>query len=61
MEEGPNGGLAGRGVRVQWLQYFKNGEVFLFSVGSALTLFCYVNGKESIKPTFLSLMNWLWA
>jgi hypothetical protein len=45
----------------RWLQYFKNGEVFLFSVGSALTLFCYVNGKESIKPTFLSLMNWLWA
>lgn len=43
------------------VQYFKNGEVFLFSVGSALTLFCYLNGKESIKPTFLHLMNWLWA
>lgn len=43
------------------LQWFKNGEVFLFSVGSAITLFCYANEKQTIKPALLHIMEWLWG
>jgi len=45
----------------RWMSKIKHVDIVLFCVAFAATIFCYQNEAKSVKPTYFSVMEWLWG